>query len=102
MGKGARYMETLNAKVINRDEKYFIEIGDPSENILIPISEDNPNDIKSTFNKLIVRLKEGEFKIDMPDVKSDLFSLVANEYIKQLNTELVEVYNELKQHKLIE
>lgn len=95
-------METLKAKVVEKNDKHFIEINNGSESINIPLSEDKPNEVKSEFNKIILHLKKGQFKIELEDVQQDLFSQVANEYIKQLNRELIEVYGEMEQYGLIE
>lgn len=95
-------METIKATIVNRDEKHFIEIKDSENTITVPISEDDPNVVKAAFNELIERLREGPFKIELDKDGSDLFSQIADEYIKQLNAELTEVYDELKREGFIE
>ena len=95
-------METLEASVIEEDDKHFIEIATDGEGIRIPISEDKPNEVKSAFNKLIERIKEGEFEIELEDEGDDLFSQVAKEYITQLNREIAEVRDEMTQYGLID
>jgi hypothetical protein len=94
-------MEILKASVVESNEKHFVEIKTDVP-IKIPISEDNPNEVKSAFNKLIARLKEGEFKIEMEEVGQDLFSQVASEYITQLNREIQEVRGEMIVYGLAE
>ena len=94
-------METIKANVVQVDEKYFIDIKDKENTIRIPMSEDKPNEVKSAFNKLIARIKAGEFQIDLAEVGEDLFSQVANEYITQLNREIQEVYGEMQQYGLV-
>ena len=95
-------METINATVASYDGKYFIELGDGSALIRIPVSEDKSNDVKSAFNKIILRIKEeGEFQIELEQVGEDLFSQVASEYIGQLNREIREIYGEMKEHGLV-
>ncbi len=94
-------METLKATVVQVDEKHFINIEDEDHTITIPMSEDKPNEVKSAFNKLIVRISDGEFQIKLEEVGEDLFSQVASEYIKQLNREIHEVHGEMKQYDLI-
>ena len=88
-------METVKASVVKEDEKHFIEIAIEEETIWIPLSEDKPNEVKSSFNELIKRIKEGAFKIELEEVGEDLFSQVANEYINQLNREIAEVHDEM-------
>lgn len=104
MEKGEKYMETFNANILKEEEKYYIQIvGDDEKfNVKIPISEDEPNAVKSAFNLLIQRLKEGPYNIAMPEVKEDLFSQVANEYIKHLNKEIEDVLGEMRHYNLVE
>lgn len=94
-------METIKAEVVEINEKYFIRIEAEDNPIKIPMSEDKPNDVKSAFNKLIARIKDGEFQIELDEVGEDLFSQVANEYIKQLNDEIHEVHGEMEQYGLV-
>ena len=93
-------METIKATVACLDDKHFIKIETGDEEISIPMSEDNPNEVKSAFNKIITRIKGGEFQIKLEEVKEDLFSQVANEYIIQLNREIQEVHGEMKEYGL--
>lgn len=95
-------MENIKATVVELDEKHFIKIETGNEEINIPISEDEPNVIKSAFNKLIARIKEGEFEIRLEDIGQDLFSQVAKEYVTQLNREIQEVRGEMKYYGLVE
>ena len=94
-------METIKANVVQVDENYFIMIEGEDHAIRIPMSEDKPNVVKSAFNSLIARIKEGEFQIELTEVGEDLFSQVANEYIVQLNREIQEVRGEMKQYGLV-
>ena len=94
-------METIKATVVQVDEKHFIKIENEKDTIRIPMSEDKPNEIKSAFNRLIARIKGGEFQIELAEVGEDLFSQVANEYITQLNREIQEVHGEMKQYGLV-
>jgi hypothetical protein len=65
------------------------------------MSEDKPNEVKSAFNRLIARIKDGVFQIELTEVGEDLFSQVANEYITQLNREIQEVHGEMEQYGLV-
>jgi hypothetical protein len=100
--KEERFMETVKALVVEEDEKYFIEIAIEEEPIWIPLSEDKPNEVKSVFNKLIERMKEGAFEIELDQVGEDLFSQVAKEYLTQLNLEIEEVHDEMISLGLVE
>ncbi len=93
-------METIKATVESLDDKHFIKIKIGDDEIRIPMSNDKPNEVKSAFNKIITRIKVGEFQIKLEKVEEDLFSLVANEYLTQLNREIQEVHGEMKQYGL--
>jgi GGDEF domain-containing protein len=95
-------MEAIKAMVSEINGKHFIKIEIRGEEIKIPISEDKPNEVKKAFNRLVARIKEGEFGIVLEEVGSDLFSQVANEYITQLNREILEVRREMENHCLVE
>ena len=95
-------MEMIKATVVQDGEKHFIKIEDEKHTIRIPMSEDKPNEVKSAFNRLITRLKDGEFQIELTEVGEDLFSQVASEYITQLNREILEVHGEMKQYGLVD
>jgi hypothetical protein len=93
-------MEAVKATVAQIDEKRFIKIELQDGAVLIPMSDDKADEVKSAFNKLIVRLKKGELQVKLEGLGDDLFSLVANEYIKQLNREIKEIHAELKEYGL--
>ena len=95
-------METIDAVVEEVGEKHVIKIGAGEDEIRIPISEDSPNDVKSAFNKLLSRIKKGVFQIELQDVEEDLFSQVAKEYMAQLNREILQVHDEMKEYGLVE
>ena len=95
-------METVKAKVLEVESRHFIRIGDGRDPIDIPISEDNPIKVKNAFNKLLTRLKTNKIKIELEGVGADLFSQVANEYIAQLNRDLITVHRDMVKFKLAE
>jgi hypothetical protein len=94
-------METVKATIEALEEKHFIKIEIGEDGVNIPISEDKPNVVKSAFNKLIGRIKDGEFEIKLERIGQDLFSQVANEYVTQLNREILEVRSEMKAYGLV-
>ena len=96
-----RFMETIKCNVVQIDEKVFIKISLEGNEIKVPLSEDRPNEVKSSFNKLIEHLRDGLFQIELEEIGDDLFSQVAAEYIAQLNRELQEVYGEMQNYGLI-
>lgn len=100
MEKGELYMENIKATIENHNEKYFIKINFESEDVSIPLCEDNPNAIKSAFNKIISQIKKAEFQIQLEADGDNLFSQVSKEYITQLNREIAEIRSEMEQYKL--
>jgi len=96
-----KYMETIEAELVTIDGDYFINILEDPQ-ISIPISNDDPNAVKSAFNCLIERLKKGVFSISLKDADKDLFYHVAREYLEQLNGELLDVYQEMEQHGYVD
>ena len=94
-------METIETKVVENQEKHFIEFDLGTEKVRIPMCEDKPNEVKAAFNKLIVRAKDGEFQLELKNPGEDLFSQVAKEYVSQLNGEIREVRKEMKRYGLI-
>lgn len=93
-------MVAAKATVTQIDNKQFIKIELEEGTVLIPMSDDKADEVKSAFNKLIIQIKKGEFQIKMESTGDDLFLQVANEYIKQLNREIKEVHAEMQQHGL--
>lgn len=101
MAKEEKYMDIINAIVIEENDNHYIKIGD-QDPIKILISDNDPKQVKSAFNKLLLRLKQGEFEIKLEEENEDLFCQVAKEYLKQLNSELQEVYEEMNENGLTE
>ncbi|MGJ7537552.1 MULTISPECIES: hypothetical protein [unclassified Variovorax] len=94
-------MVILDAAVECVEEKYFLKINMEQDPVTIPLSDDNPNAVKSAFNKLIQRIGIGDFIVKLDKVGEDLFSMVANEYLVQLNREIQEVRSQMQEYGLI-
>ena len=94
-------MVTLDATVECVEEKYFLKINVEQGPVTIPLSDDSPNAVKSAFNKLMQRIRIGEFTIKLDKVGEDLFSMVANEYLAQLNREIQEVHSQMREYGLV-
>lgn len=89
-------METKIA-TIKRDTSntcLIFEVGE--KKIEIILTDDNPNNIMAAFNSLLKELKSGLIQFELKDTTEDLYFHICKEYIKQLNSELKEVYDELK------
>lgn len=101
--KGVKYMGTHEATVIVDDSEHFLSLKINDSVLNIPLTKDEPNEIKKVFNKLIINLKKGPLKFSMAEKEDgDLIYQVAKEYVEQLNKELSEVYEELEAHQLLE
>jgi hypothetical protein len=72
-----------------------------TEELNIVLTEDNPNEVKIIFNKLLLQLKNGEIEFNLTDEKDDLYFHICKEYITQLNSELKSTYTELKDNGLL-
>ena len=94
-------MEIIKASVVAIEGKHYILFAPSDVEIKIPISDENPIEVKSAFNKLIERIKKGKFQIEMDEVGSDLFSQVTSEYLTQLNREINEVRKEMEDIGLV-
>jgi len=100
--KEGKFMDKIEATLLTESDKYSIQINSEPK-IIIPISDDNANAVKSAFNKLIEQLQKGKFSISLTDQEDKgLFYYVANEYIEQLNGELSDVYDNMEQYGFIE
>lgn len=94
-------MEMYNAIIITEEEQVFLELDLQNEKVLIPLTDNKPNEIKNVFNKLIIKLKEGLFNFDLTETKNNLYYLISKEYINQLNNELKSIHKELVDFELV-
>lgn len=95
-------MVTREAKIVQRDENYYLELALNDKNVEIPLTEDKQNDVKEVFNELIIELKKGNFKFSLINDENNLYFQISKEYIKQLNSEMNAVYTELVAYDLLE
>ena len=96
-------MEKYNAVVIEEESEHFISLSVQDKKLKIPLTKDEPNEVKKVFNQLIVFLKKGLFNFTMEEKEDgDIFYHVAKEYVDQLNSELADIYKELTDCSLIE
>lgn len=100
--KEVKFMETKKATITREKEKAsLILIGDSISHEII-LTEDNPNNVKNVFNNLIKDLKKGSFRYELDDANNDLFHNICKEYIVQLNSELLSIYNEMEEFNLLD
>lgn len=96
-------METHKATIARPDANKAILTFKIGEEVFdIVLTEDNPNEVKDVFNRLLLSLKKGKFKFELEDSVQDLYHHISKEYINQLNTELESVYKELEELNLLE
>lgn len=95
-------MATHNATIDQKENSSAtLKLALDKEELNITLTEDNPNEVKAVFNKLLLQLKNGEIEFILSDTKDDLYFHICKEYITQLNAELKSVYAELKDNGLI-
>lgn len=94
-------MATHNATIERKDNNAILKLALSGEELKIVLTEDNPNEVKSVFNKLLSHLKSGEVDFSLTDTTEDLYFHICKEYITQLNAELKSTYAELKDNGLL-
>ena len=101
--KGDKSMVMHKANIVDIDGERYLVLKTSEEDLSIPITEDRPKDIQDVFNKLIVLLKKGLFQFELEEsAEQDIIYHVGKEYISQLNSELQNVFDEMKGYELIE
>lgn len=99
--KEVKYMETFKASIIRGDQNTILALQVSENRYDITLTDDNPNNVKSVFNKLLLKLKDGVYNFELEDSTEDLYYHICKEYINQLNTELSSTYKELKDYELL-
>lgn len=95
-------MGTNKATIKREENKDSLVLHVNNEELEIILTEDNPNNVKAVFNFLIKELQKGFFTFSLEDSTEDLYFNICVEYVRQLNTELQTVYNELSDYELLE
>jgi len=94
-------METYKASIIRGDQNTILALQMGDNRYDITLTDDNPNNVKSVFNILLLKLKDGVYKFELEDSTEDLYYHICSEYISQLNSELSSVYKELEDYDLL-
>ena len=95
-------MATHNATIERKENNSAtLKLTLGTEELNITLTEDNPNEVKSVFNKLLLHLKNGDIDFNLTDTKDDLYFHICKEYITQLNAELKSTYSELQDNGLL-
>lgn len=99
--KEEKYMATHNATIDRKESSATLKLALGESQLSIVLTEDNPNEVKTVFNKLLEHLKNGELEFNLTDEKEDLYFHICKEYITQLNAELKSTYKELQDNGLL-
>ena len=102
LGKEVRFMVTNKASIRREEDNTYLVLEVDGNQHKIVLTEDNPNNIKSVFNNLLMELKKGQFNFELEDEEDDLYFHICKEYVVQLNQELVSVHGELREYDLLE
>jgi hypothetical protein len=100
--KGVKFMETNKATIQRGDQNTFLVLNVNNQDFKIILTDDNPNNVKDVFNKLLLELKKGLFEFEIEDETEDLYHHICKEYILQLNDELQTIFQELEEYELLE
>lgn len=100
--KEGKFMVMYDATITRQENnaELVFTIGEVKH--IIKLSDDNPVGVKSVFNSLIKILKNGKFNFELKDSKEDLYFHICKEYIKQLNSELSNIYGQMKTYGLVQ
>lgn len=103
LAKEVKFMETFKADVVERESEYYLTLNIKDTELNIPLTKDEPNEVKVIFNHLILKLKKSPFKFEISErEEGDIFYNIAKEYISQLNSELDAIHKELDANHLLE
>ncbi|RWU10065.1 hypothetical protein [Pedobacter chitinilyticus] len=94
-------METKTATIKRQTDQSKLVLQGHTSSFEIILTEDNPNNIKSIFNLIIKDLKNGLIQFQLNDDKEDMYYHICKEYIKQLNAEMIIIYQELERYDLV-
>lgn len=95
-------MLNYNATIERKDDAVNLILSTGANNYCICLTDDNPSEVKNVFNDLIIELKKGKFSFSLSEDTQDLYFHICNEYIKQLNGEIADVFSQLKKYDLVE
>ncbi len=93
-------METLKSRIQEEGKRQYLELVLPDGSARIPLTEDKPQTVKDVFNRLIILLKNSPLRFEFEKGSGDLYSQIGEEYIRQLNTELKMIWDELVDYDL--
>lgn len=96
-----RFMQNHNATIQRQEKDVYLVLSTGNTNHNICLTDDNPSEVKKVFNDLIVELKKGKFSFTLSDDTKDLYYNICEEYINQLNSEIADVFSQLKECGLV-
>ncbi len=86
-------MLKYNATIERKEDAANLVLTTTTSNYCICLTGDNPSEVKKVFNDLIIELKKGKFSFSLSDETKDLYFHICDEYIKQLNGEIADVFS---------
>ncbi len=95
-------MLNYNATIERKDDSVNLILSTGATEHCICLTGDNPSEVKNVFNDLVVELKKGKFNFTLSDETQDLYFHICDEYVKQLNSEIADVFSQLKKYDLVE
>lgn len=95
-------MLKYNATIERKEDATNLVLATNTSKYCICLTDDNPSEVKKVFNDLIIELKKGKFSFSLSDDTQDLYFHICDEYIKQLNGEIADVFSQLKKYDLVE
>jgi len=95
-------MLNYNATIERKDNRVNLILSTAKNIYSICLTDDNPSEVRNVFNDLIVELKKGKFIFTLSDETKDLFFHICEEYINQLNSEIADVFSQMKKYDLVE
>lgn len=94
-------METKKATIKREETNTYLVLHLATEQ-KITLTDDNPNNVKAVFNVLLKELKKGPLNFELEDSSEDLYHHICTEYLTQLNSEILTVYQELEEFELLD
>ena len=88
-------MVVLEATIERDGEAASIAIRGDELDVLIPLTEEKPEEVKQAFNQILEQVRESDVRIEYDKVDADLFAHVTEEYVTQLNREIAAVRQEM-------
>jgi hypothetical protein len=88
-------MGKIRTIIVEEEEACYLEFLFPDDEIRLSLSTQDANEVRSVFARIVTKLMQGPFEFELESDRSDLYHFVSIEYLKQLNSELEDVWEEM-------